>query len=95
MNNSIQKNKKMRRALIVGINHYKGGPLDGCINDAKNMYEVLNRHDDGSFKSALDEIRSNYNDKNYITTDSLSDIQLQLDLYYFHFERVKFQRYYE
>ncbi|WP_219007788.1 caspase family protein [Aquimarina litoralis] len=38
----------MRRALIVGINHYKGGPLDGCINDAKNMYEVLNRHDDGN-----------------------------------------------
>jgi len=42
------KEKRMRRALIVGINHYVNGPLDGCINDAKHMYEVLNRHEDGS-----------------------------------------------
>lgn len=38
----------MRRALIVGIDHYKRGPLDGCINDARNMYEVFNRHEDKS-----------------------------------------------
>ena len=38
----------MRRALIVGINHYKGGPLDGCINDAYHMHEVLSRNEDGS-----------------------------------------------
>lgn len=38
----------MRRALIVGINHYKGGPLDGCINDANHMHEVLSRNEDGS-----------------------------------------------
>lgn len=38
----------MRRALIVGINHYENGPLDGCINDANHMYEVLNRNEDNS-----------------------------------------------
>ncbi|MGB0429608.1 MAG: histidine kinase dimerization/phosphoacceptor domain -containing protein [Bacteroidia bacterium] len=36
--------------------------------------------DDFSFKSALEEIQSNYNSKNYKTTDSLSNIQLELEL---------------
>ena len=40
------KKENMRRALIVGINHYPAGPLKGCINDAKNMHEVLSRHED-------------------------------------------------
>lgn len=38
----------MRRALLVGINHYKNAPLKGCIDDAKKIEEVLSRHDDGS-----------------------------------------------
>lgn len=38
----------MRRALIVGIDHYKGGPLKASINDAKNIYKVLSRNDDNS-----------------------------------------------
>ncbi|CAM1342399.1 caspase family protein [Tenacibaculum amylolyticum] len=38
----------MRRALIVGINHYKNAPLEASVNDARNMYEVLSRNNDGS-----------------------------------------------
>ncbi|WP_025743184.1 caspase family protein [Aquimarina pacifica] len=38
----------MRRALIVGINHYRSAPLKGCINDAKKMQEVLATHVDQS-----------------------------------------------
>ena len=37
----------MRRALLVGINHYQKSPLSGCIPDAKRMEEVLARHQNG------------------------------------------------
>jgi hypothetical protein len=38
----------MRRALLVGINHYPSAPLAGCINDARAMDRLLRRHDDGA-----------------------------------------------
>jgi hypothetical protein len=37
----------MRRALLVGINHYESAPLTGCIDDAVRMERLLRRHDDG------------------------------------------------
>src|SRR4051794_3832397 len=37
----------MRRALLVGINHYESAPLSGCIDDARRMERLLRRHDDG------------------------------------------------
>jgi hypothetical protein len=37
----------MRRALLVGINHYESAPLAGCIDDASAMERLLRRHDDG------------------------------------------------
>ena len=42
-------------ALIVGIDHYKHSPLNGCVNDAIAMREVLSRNWDGSvnFNSRL------------------------------------------
>lgn len=39
----------MRKALVVGINHYQhGSPLYGCVDDAHAMKAVLERHSDGS-----------------------------------------------
>ncbi|WP_103865709.1 caspase family protein [Aquimarina sp. I32.4] len=38
----------MRRALIVGINHYTNAPLKGCIKDAEKMNTVLATNADGS-----------------------------------------------
>lgn len=39
----------MRRALIVGINHYEhGNPLFGCVDDAHAVKAALERHDGGS-----------------------------------------------
>lgn len=38
----------MRKALIVGINDYPQYPLNGCINDAQSMGEMLSKHEDGS-----------------------------------------------
>ncbi len=38
----------MKRALIVGINHYTKAPLKGCIKDAEKINNVLANHQDGS-----------------------------------------------
>lgn len=39
----------MNIALIVGINHYShGGDLFGCVNDAYNVKNILERNSDGS-----------------------------------------------
>ena len=38
----------MRRALCVGIDEYKFGALNGCVNDAQRMKSVLEMQQDGS-----------------------------------------------
>lgn len=38
----------MRRALCVGIDEYRFGPLNGCVNDAQRIRTVLERQQDGS-----------------------------------------------
>jgi hypothetical protein len=39
----------MRKALIVGIDHYEHiGNLGGCVNDAHSVKAMLDRHADGS-----------------------------------------------
>lgn len=39
----------MRKALVVGINHYThGSDLFGCVDDAHSVKTILERHSDGS-----------------------------------------------
>lgn len=38
----------MRKALIVGIDHYVEAPLQGCINDAERIAALLERHESGA-----------------------------------------------
>ena len=38
----------MKKALVVGIDHYPSAPLSGCVNDAKNISELISRNEDGS-----------------------------------------------
>jgi hypothetical protein len=51
----------VRKALVVGLNNYKGSELHGCINDAINIASLLERHADGtpnfSVKLITDESR--------------------------------------
>lgn len=43
----------MRKALIVGIDHYDNiNPLSGCVNDAYAVKSVLERHADGTVNFA-------------------------------------------
>lgn len=60
----------MRRALLVGINHYKKNPLNGCIPDAERMQEVIAKHENGNPNFACKLIISNP-DEYTITTASL------------------------
>jgi len=36
----------VRRALVIGIDDYPSCPLQGCVNDAERLTEVLSRHHD-------------------------------------------------
>lgn len=39
----------MRKALVVGVDHYSNvTSLSGCVNDAKSVNAVLSRHGDGA-----------------------------------------------
>jgi len=47
----------MRKALIVGIDHYnKGNCLHGCVNDANAIMEVLERNSDGSINFSINKM---------------------------------------
>lgn len=61
----------MRKALIVGIDHYAHVPaLHGCVNDALSVNQVLERHGDG---------QKNF-DVNLITSDGAHNFVLRNDL---------------
>jgi len=38
----------MKKALIVGIDHYPQNPLQGCVNDAMTIASTLEKNEDGS-----------------------------------------------
>jgi len=42
------EDKKMKKALVVGINKYPSSPLRGCINDASGLASIIETHGDGS-----------------------------------------------
>ncbi|WP_430626425.1 caspase family protein [Sulfobacillus thermotolerans] len=48
----------MRKALIVGINDYPGVPLDGCVNDAVQMANTLERDGDGTLNFSVKRLTS-------------------------------------
>jgi uncharacterized caspase-like protein len=47
----------MRKALIVGIDHYKHiGSLSGCVNDAHSVKAALERNSDGTLNFAAPKV---------------------------------------
>lgn len=69
----------MRKALVVGINDYSFGELDGCIPDANRMFNFLSRDFDDT---------PNFTCKKLISSDEIIDIptlkQNVIDLFSFH-----------
>lgn len=48
----------MRRALVIGLDEYPGCPLQGCVNDAQRLSQVLSRHHDHSVNFHCETITS-------------------------------------
>jgi hypothetical protein len=57
----------MRKALLVGINDYSFGALNGCIPDANKMFNILSRDYDDT---------PNFNCKKLISSEAYIDIGL-------------------
>jgi len=45
-----------KRALVVGINNYPRSPLNGCINDANDISNILKTHENGNPNFSVKEI---------------------------------------
>ena len=64
----------MRKALIVGIDHYaKINPLSGCVNDAHAVKSVLERHANGSVNFATPLMLVGSNAASAVTKKALKE----------------------
>lgn len=82
----------MRKALLVGINHYEDPnvtSLNGCVNDAQQVKRVMNRNSDGTINCEVD-MGSATNSASAITRSQLKsrirkifDGEPELVLFYF------------
>lgn len=54
----------MKKALIIGIDDYKGSPLSGCVNDALAVASILEKNGDGSPNFSVKALTSNTVDVN-------------------------------
>lgn len=63
----------MRKALVVGINHYDSATiLNGCVNDAKLVKNVLDRNTDGTINFGV-KIKLAQDDSNKISRKELKE----------------------
>lgn len=59
----------MRKALIIGIDHYPNSPLHGCVNDAIAVASTLEKNGDGSPNFSIRTLTSN---ESAVNSDLLS-----------------------
>jgi hypothetical protein len=52
----------MKRALVIGIDHYLSAPLHGCVNDATAVSQLLESNGDGSPNFSVRTLTSNDSD---------------------------------
>jgi hypothetical protein len=69
----------MRKALIVGINHYDHvTPLYGCVDDAHSVKAMLERHGDGSVNFARPKLLTGTGPTDEVPKDKLKDAITEL-----------------
>lgn len=69
----------MRKALIVGIDHYAHiKPLSGCVNDAYAVKSVLDRHADGTVNFVTPRILTGTGPADIIERSDLKDAVREL-----------------
>lgn len=76
--------REKRKALIVGIDEYDENPLNGCVNDASEVNELLSRNADGS-KNFDTKLIKNINDKSMLklSIEELFAADEDIALFYF------------
>lgn len=68
----------MRKALIIGIDYYEHfSDLYGCVNDAYEMKNALERHSDGSINFGVN-ILTGTNSSSLVTRSTLKDQIIEL-----------------
>lgn len=67
-----------RRALVVGINNYPRAPLYGCVPDAREVGQRLEKNDDGSPNFSVVSLTSDHGDEPVARPDLR---ELMLDLF--------------
>lgn len=80
----------MRMALIIGVDYYDvGNPLHGCVNDAKAVKAILERHGDGAVNFDC-KLLTATEPKNRVKRDDLKDgiqalfaVDSEIALFYF------------
>lgn len=69
----------MRKALIVGIDHYSNiNPLRGCVNDAHNVRAVLERDADGTTNFVTPRMMLGASSTELVTRTALKDAVREL-----------------
>src|SRR4051794_33004248 len=69
----------MRKALVVGINYYeKVGNLNGCVNDAYAVKQMLDRHADGSINFAQPKLIIGTGPTELVTRSDLKEAMREL-----------------
>jgi hypothetical protein len=69
----------MRKALIVGIDHYEHiDSLSGCVNDAHSVKNVLERHADGTINFATPRMMTGTNRVDGVSKGELKDAVREL-----------------
>lgn len=71
----------MRKALIIGIDHYsdpKISSLTGCVNDAYSVKNVLERHADGTINFANPKLIIGTSDSNIVKKQHLKEAVREL-----------------
>lgn len=69
----------MRKALIVGIDHYDHiSPLSGCVNDAHSVKTILERHADGTVNFATPKLLTGTSAADRVEKAELKDAAREL-----------------
>jgi hypothetical protein len=69
----------MRKALIVGIDHYKHiTSLSGCVNDAHSVKAVLERNSDGTLNFAAPQVMTGTSSTQVVCKRELKDAVREL-----------------
>ena len=74
----------MKKALVIGIDDYPSVPLNGCVNDANSMTELLQTNGDGSPNFEVSQLNNISTKAEWLDSlEKLFDGSADIALFYF------------